>query len=81
MAACIMTSRRRRYPQQGCNFFLDADDRFGVFKPLAKPGVFTTKLAEIGVRGLGDLGLGAASQWLERLERTGIPLTAPIGQG
>jgi hypothetical protein len=60
---------------------LDADDRFGVFKPLAKPGVFTTKLAEIGVRGVGNHGRGAASKWLERLERTSIPLAAPIGQG
>jgi hypothetical protein len=30
---------------------LDADDGFGVFKPLTKPGVFATKLAEVGVRG------------------------------
>jgi hypothetical protein len=60
---------------------LDSDDRFGVFKPLTKPGVFTTKLAEIGVRGLGGRGLGAASEWLERLKRTGIPQAAPIGQG
>jgi hypothetical protein len=60
---------------------LDADDSFGVFEPLTKPGVFTTKLAEVGVRRLGDHGLGAASEWLERLKRPGIALTAPIGQG
>jgi hypothetical protein len=60
---------------------LDPNDRFGVLKALTKPGVFTAKLAEIGVRGLGDHRLGAASERLERLERTGIPLAAPIGQG
>jgi hypothetical protein len=60
---------------------LDPDDRFGVLKPLTQSGVFTTKLAEIGVRGLGDHGLGAASERLERLERTSIALAAPLGQG
>jgi len=60
---------------------LDADDGFGVFEPLTQPGVFTTKLAEVGVRGLGGHGLGAAPQRLERLERTGLPLAAPIRQG
>jgi hypothetical protein len=39
---------------------LDPNDRFGVFKPLMQPGVFATKLAKIGVRGLGDYGLGTA---------------------
>ena len=60
---------------------MDADDRFGLLKPLTQHGVFTTKLAEIGVLRLGDYRLGAASQRLESLERTGIPLAAPIGQG
>jgi hypothetical protein len=39
---------------------LDPNDRFGVFEPLTQPGVFAAKLAEIGVRGLDDHGLGAA---------------------
>jgi hypothetical protein len=60
---------------------LHPDDRFGVLKPLTQSGVFTTKLAEIGVRGLGDHGLGAASERLERFERTTIALAAPLGQG
>jgi hypothetical protein len=59
---------------------LDANDRFGVFQPLTQLGVFTTKLVEIGAR-LGDHGLGAAPQRLERLERTGVPLAAPVRQG
>jgi len=58
---------------------LDANDRFGVVKPLTQSDVFTAKLAEVGVRGLGKHGLGAASERLERLERAGIPLAAPIG--
>jgi hypothetical protein len=73
--------RRHRHSQQGGNFFLHTDDRFGVFKALTQSGVFATKLAEIGALRLGRHGLGAASERLERLERTGIPLTAPIGQG
>jgi hypothetical protein len=60
---------------------LDANDRFGVVKPLTQSGVFTAKLAEIGGLRLGKHGLGAASKRLERLERTGIPLAAPISQG
>ena len=60
--------------------FLDADDCFSVLKPLTQPGVFTAKLVEIG-GGFGDLRLGAAPQRFERLERTGIPLATPIGQG
>jgi len=60
---------------------LDADNGFGVLQSLKQPGVFTTKLAEIGVRGLDDRGLGAAPQRLERLERTGLPLAAPLSQG
>jgi hypothetical protein len=46
---------------------LDPNDRFGVFKPLTQPSVFATKLAKIGVRGLGDHEFGAAPQRLERL--------------
>jgi hypothetical protein len=57
---------------------LDPNDRFGVFEPLTQPGVFAAKLAEIGVRRLDDHGLGAASQRLQRLERAGIPLAAPL---
>ena len=52
-----------------------------MFEPLTKPGVFAAKLVEIGVRGLGKHGFGAASLRLERLEGTRIPLAAPIGQG
>jgi hypothetical protein len=59
---------------------LDADDGFGVFEPLTQPGVFAAKLVEIG-GGLGDDGLGAAPQRLERCEGARIPLAAPIGQG
>ena len=85
MAACIMTSRRpRTLPSVSparLQLFLDPNDRFGVFEPLTQPRVFAAKLAEVGVRRLGDHGLGAASQRLQRLERTGIPLAAPIGQG
>jgi hypothetical protein len=33
---------------------LDSNDRFGVFEPLTQSGVFAAKLAEIGVRRLGD---------------------------
>jgi hypothetical protein len=40
---------------------LDAYDGFGVFKTLTQPDVLATKLAKIGVRRLGDHGLGAAS--------------------
>ncbi len=58
-----------------------SDDRFGVLKPLTQPGVFPTKLAEIGGLRLAEHRLGAASERLERLERTGIALAAPIGQG
>jgi hypothetical protein len=58
---------------------LDPDNGFGVLQSLTKPGVFATKLVEIG--GCGDLGLGAAPQRFERLEGTGVPLAAPIGQG
>jgi hypothetical protein len=61
--------------------FLNSNDRFGMFEPLTKPGVFAAKLVEIGVRGLGDHGLGAASLRLERLESACIALAAPIGQG
>jgi hypothetical protein len=60
---------------------LDPNDRFGVFEPLTQPGVFAAKLDKIGVRRLSDHGLGAASQRLQRLERAGIALAAPIGQG
>jgi hypothetical protein len=60
---------------------LDPNDRFGVLEPLTQPGVFAAKLVEIGVRGLGDHGLGAASLRLERREGARIPLAAPVGQG
>jgi hypothetical protein len=40
---------------------LDSDDRFGVLKPLTKPGVFATKLAKVGGLRLGGHGLGTAS--------------------
>lgn len=60
---------------------MDFNDRFSVFEPLTQPGVFAAKLVEIGVRGLGDDGLGAAPQRLERCEGARIALTAPIGQG
>ena len=81
-----MTSRRPRTSpsdsQQGSNFFLDPNDRFGVFQPLTQPGIFTAKLAEIGVRRLGGgHRLGATSQRLQRLERAGVALAPPIGQG
>jgi hypothetical protein len=59
---------------------LDFNDRFSVFEPLTQPGVFAAKLVEIG-GGLGDDGLGAAPQRLERCEGARIALTAPIGQG
>jgi hypothetical protein len=60
---------------------LDPNDRFGVFEPLTQPGIFAAQLAEIGVRRLSNHGFGAASQRFERLERAGIALAAPIGQG
>jgi hypothetical protein len=41
--------------------FLDPNDGFGVLKPLTQPRVLATNLVEIGVRGLGDHGLRAAS--------------------
>ena len=44
-------------PSKAATFF-DSDDRFGVFKPLTQPGVFAAKLAEVGIRGLGEHGLG-----------------------
>jgi hypothetical protein len=59
---------------------LDSNDRFGVFEPLTQRGIFAAKLVEIG-GGLGEHGLGAASQRLERLEGARIALAAPIGQG
>jgi hypothetical protein len=60
---------------------LDPNDRFSVFESLTQPGILAAQLAEIGVRRLSNHGFGAASQRLECLERTGIPLSAPIGQG
>ena len=60
---------------------MDFNDRFSVFEPLTQPDVFAAKLVKIGVRGLSEHGLGAASLRLERLEGARIPLAAPIGQG
>jgi hypothetical protein len=60
---------------------LDSNDCFSVFEPLTQPGVVAAKLVEIGVRGLSDPGLGAASLRLERLEGARIALAAPLGQG
>jgi len=68
-------------PSKAATFFWDLNDRFGVFEPLAKPGVFAAKLVEIGVCGLSDHGLGATALRLERLEGARIALAAPIGQG
>jgi hypothetical protein len=59
---------------------LDPDDGFGVFQPLTQPGIFTAKLVEIGVCGLGDLRLGAAPQRFECREGACISLAAPVGQ-
>ena len=60
---------------------MDFNDRFSVLQPLTQPGVFAAKLVEIGVRGLGDHGLGAAALRLQRREGACIALAAPIGQG
>ena len=60
---------------------MDANDCFGMFEPLTQPGIVAAKLVEIGVCGLSEHGLGAASLRLERLEGACIALAAPIGQG